>query len=276
MAFAYHFPSNTPAQSSRRRQLLDAYGQFAQLSAIILPLFLFLLSSLVRFLFQSFWLRRGDGYTALRPSRSHHPRKKLRQSPHVATFSDHEVADSPTVELRGKKVKEKSPSTSITHWWARFQWALDETVAPGWGTWREWSVAAVWTVWLLVLTVENTGDGAFADICWLKLCDYCFFLSLASHLSILQYYLLQFHSVDLLGLLSYNFLDQSLLSFKSPTAAYVNLYSSIIPFQKYKIPNSPPFRLPPPYSTFRYRGCFPASTALSLSSEILVSNPIHH
>lgn len=180
MAFAYHFPSNSPAQSSRRRQLLDAYGQFAQLSAIILPLFLFLLSSLIRFLFKHIRLRRGDGYAALRPSRSHHSRKKLRQSPRVATFSDDEVADSAVVEVRGNSLKKKSPSALIRNWWARFQWALNETVAPGWGTWREWSVAAIWTVWLLVLTVENTEDGAFADVCWLKSCDYCSFLPFIS------------------------------------------------------------------------------------------------
>lgn len=163
MAFRYHFPSNSPAQSSRRRQLLDAYGQFAQLSAILLPLFLFLLFSLGRLLFKNIQLRRGDGYAALQPSRSHHPRKKLRQSPRVGTFPDHEVADNAAVEGRGNKSKERSFAASIGHWWARFRWALDEPVAPGWGTWREWSVAALWTAWLLVLTVKNTGDGGFSD-----------------------------------------------------------------------------------------------------------------
>lgn len=168
MAFGYHFPSNTLAQSSRRRQLLDAYGQFAQLSAIVLPLFLFLLFSLVRFLSNNIQLRRRDGYAALQSSRPHHPRKKLRQSPRVATFADHEVADNAAAEVRGNKSKEKSLSVSIQNWWARFRWALGEPVAPGWGTWQEWSVAALWTAWLLVLVVKNTGDGEFADIRWIK------------------------------------------------------------------------------------------------------------
>ena len=169
MAFGYHFPANTPAQSSRRRQLLDAYGQFAQLSAIVLPSFLFLFFSLVRFLSKNIWLRRGDGYAALQSSRSHHPRKKLRQSPRVATFADHEVAHNAAAELRGNRSKDKSLSASVRNWWARFRWALDEPVAPGWGTWREWSVAALWTAWLLMLVVKNTGDGEFANIRRLKL-----------------------------------------------------------------------------------------------------------
>lgn len=169
MAFGYHFPSNTPAQSSRRRQLLDAYGQFAQLSAIVLPLVLFLLFSLVRFLSRNIRLRQGDGYAALQSSRSHHPRKKLRQSPRVATFADHELADNAAVESRENESKEKSVSASIRNWWARLRWALDEPVALGWGTWREWSVAALWTAWLLMLTVKNTEDGEFTNIRWLKL-----------------------------------------------------------------------------------------------------------
>lgn len=163
MAFPYHFPSNSPAQSSRRRQLLDAYGQFAQLSAIILPLFLFLFSSAVRFLFQNLRLRRGNGYAALQPSPSHRPRKKLRQSPRVATFSDQEASNA-AAKVKERKRNGKEPSASMARWWARFRWALDEPVGLGWGTWREWSVAASWTAWLLVLIVKDTGDGAFLDI----------------------------------------------------------------------------------------------------------------
>lgn len=160
MAFPYHFPSNTPAQSSRRRQLLDAYGQFAQLSAIILPLFLFLLSFIVRFLYQKLQQRRGNGYAALRPLPSQHSRKKLRQSPRVATFSGREGANA-TKEERERERKGKNLSASIARLWTLFVWVLDEPVAPGWGTRREWSVAASWTAWLLVLVVKDTGDGAF-------------------------------------------------------------------------------------------------------------------
>ena len=180
MAFPYHFPSNSPAQSSRRRQLLDAYGQFAQVCAIILPLFLFLLFSTVRFLSKNIRLRRGNGYTALRASRPHQPRKKLRQSPRVATFSDQEAADNAAAEVRGRNRKETRPSASMAQWWALFRWALDEPVAPGWGTWREWSVTALWTAWLLVLTVKNTGDGAFIDRFQLQLSSLPLFISISS------------------------------------------------------------------------------------------------
>lgn len=176
MAFPYHFPSNTPAQTSRRRQLLDAYGQFAQLSAIIIPLFLFLLYHSLRFLSQNLRLRRGNGYAALQPSGSHHPRKKLRQSPRVATFSDQEAAENAAAEEKRRKLKGKGLSASIAQWWARFRWALGEPVGAGWGTWREWTIGAAWTAWLLFLTVNNTGDGAFVDILKLKSSGLQFFI----------------------------------------------------------------------------------------------------
>ena len=163
MAFSYHFPSNTPEQSSRRRQLLDAYGQLAQLSAIFIPLLLFQFSFLVRFIFKKLRQRRENGYAALKPSGAHGRRKKLRQSPRVTTFSDQEVIDA-AAEVSESERKGKRPSASIARLWDRLRWALDEPVAQGWGTCREWSIAASWTAWLLVLVVRDTGDGMCCDV----------------------------------------------------------------------------------------------------------------
>jgi hypothetical protein len=159
MAFPYHFPSNSPAQSSRRRQLLDAYGQFAQISTIMLPLFCFQISFIVRFLLKKLRLRQNKyGYSTLRPSSSRPPRQKVRQSPRVATFSSQQAGSDAVEEeeMKGKKL-----SGSIGRWWTRFRWALDGPVATGWGTWREWSIAASWTAWLMLLVIKDTGDGAF-------------------------------------------------------------------------------------------------------------------
>lgn len=33
-----------------------------------------------------------------------------------------------------------------------------DTIAQGWGTWRHWLLAVLWTFWLLVLIVKDTGD----------------------------------------------------------------------------------------------------------------------
>lgn len=166
MALSYHFPSNTPAQSARRRQLLDAYGQFAQLSAIILPLFLFLIFFAAQFLFKTLSKRRGNGYSILQPSPSPTPRKKLRESPRVAHFRASEVVAVLSEEGERKSIRRK-PSSLIARLWTHFRWAVNGPVVPGWGTGRQWSVAALWTAWLLLLIVKDTGDGAFGVFFWL-------------------------------------------------------------------------------------------------------------
>jgi hypothetical protein len=159
MAFPYHFPTHSPALSSRRRQFLDAYGQFAQLSTIMLPLFCFQISFIVRFLLKKMRRRQNKyDYSTLQPSLSQPPRQKLRQSPRVATFSNQQAGSD---AFKEEEMKGKKSSGSIGRWWTRFRWALDGPVATGWGTWREWSVAASWTAWLLLLVIKDTGDGAF-------------------------------------------------------------------------------------------------------------------
>lgn len=127
MGILYHFVRLDPAQEAHRRQLLDNYGQFAQTSALI-PLLSFQFIFAIRFL-----LRKWNGY-GRKPIKVH-------QSPQLSVFP--------------KPIQLTNSSFAI-----RLRWALDEEVSRGWATRVEWLVGAVWTIWLLLLTVKDTGDGA--------------------------------------------------------------------------------------------------------------------
>lgn len=123
----YRFVRLDTAQEAHRRQLLDSYGQFAQISALI-PLLSFQLIFVTRFLG-----RKWNGY-ARKPIKVH-------QSPRLTDFPKHN-------------------QLTTSSFAARIRWALGEEVARGWGTRLEWLIGAGWTVWLLLLTVKDTGDGA--------------------------------------------------------------------------------------------------------------------
>ena len=127
MGFLYHFVRLDPAQEAHRRQLLDNHGQFAQISALI-PLLYFQLIFATRFL-----LRKWNGY-GRKPVKVH-------QSPRLS-------------------VSPKLNQLTNSSFAARLRWALDEEISRDWGTRLEWLIGAVWTVWLLFLTVKDTGDGA--------------------------------------------------------------------------------------------------------------------
>lgn len=127
MQFPYHFVALDGEQELRRRQFLDRYGQFAQLSILLLPL-IYQSSHGLRLL-----VRRFSGQRGYQPVKQH-------QSPIVSRF--------------------KSPAKTLpSDIWARVRWALDEEFVDGWGTRLEWLIATLWTGWLLVLVVKNTGDG---------------------------------------------------------------------------------------------------------------------
>ena len=127
MGLFWHFVALNPAQTSHRRELLDRYGQVAQISALIpllaFPAYRALYNAVKRF------KTDVDG-----------PAQKERQSPQVSGF--------PT----------KFDNAS-GNWRGRVQWALDEDVAEGWGTRRQWGIAGLWTLWLLLLAMNETGDG---------------------------------------------------------------------------------------------------------------------
>jgi len=127
MGFLYHFVSLNDEQSKRRRELLDNYGQFAQLSVLLLPL-IYQVSLGLRLVAGR--LRRKSDY---RPVKEH-------QSP---------------VTSQRKGRGETASGLS----WRRIRWMLDGEVVAGWGKRMEWIIAGLWMGWLLLLVVRDTGDG---------------------------------------------------------------------------------------------------------------------
>ena len=126
MGFPYHFVSLTDEQTSHRRQLLDGYGQFAQLSVLLLPL-VYQLCLGMRLLITRLW--------PFNPSQA----VKEHQSPVISRF--------------------KQPATGYsTNVLTRIRWFLDEEVAEGWNTRQEWLITGLWAIWLLVLVFRDTGD----------------------------------------------------------------------------------------------------------------------
>lgn len=133
MGFPYHFVTLNEDQTSRRRQLLDDYGHFAQLSVLLIPLFLHLSLGL-SFILETTWRRPGA------------EPKKQRQSPMTSDHKDrHFVAHQSGLSL------------------AKIRWRLGNEIAPGWGTWNHWLFGITWTLWLLLLVVKDTGDGKHAE-----------------------------------------------------------------------------------------------------------------
>ena len=125
MGFPYHFVDLNNEQNLRRRQLLDGYGQFAQLSILLLPLVCQLCFGL-RLLISRTWPFKSQTV-------------KEHQSPVVSGFK-------------------QSPRGNLTNLLTRVRWFLDEEVFVGWNTRQEWLAAILWTMWLLVLVFRNTGD----------------------------------------------------------------------------------------------------------------------
>ena len=134
MAFFYSFVSLDAQQLERRRQLLDRYGQIAQLSALV-PLIVIYISFFLRSFLNTYSIPVfGVG-------------QKAHQSPRVSTFKASTVGSW--------KVK-----------WRRLNWALDDEVLrgwDGWGTRREWAIAGVWALWLLVLVFKDTTNGVYCS-----------------------------------------------------------------------------------------------------------------
>lgn len=129
MGFPYHFVDLDEKQQLQRRHLLDSYGQFAQLSLLIA----FLVYQIV------YGLRllagRWRSQHRYRPVKEH-------QSPIVSTYVA--SANIPSIHIR-----------------SRVHWALNDELIEGWGTKKVWLVALIWSVWLLVMAVRDTGDGTW-------------------------------------------------------------------------------------------------------------------
>ncbi len=133
MPLPYAFISLDESQLQRRRHLLDFYGQTAQLSAFLV-LLAFQLPFVLGFLLPS-------GSSPQQPGKEH-------ASPIVSRFPEQ--------------------STDANHdrvpVWRRLSWFLDqhlrlEANGSSWGTWRVLLITSIWTIWLSVLAVRDTGDG---------------------------------------------------------------------------------------------------------------------
>ena len=126
MGFPYHFVSLSDEQNSHRRQLLDGYGQFAQLSVLLLPM-VYQLCLGMRLLISRVW--------PFNPSQA----VKEHQSPVISRF--------------------KQPATGYsTNVLARIRWLLDEPILEGWNTGNQLLITGLWAIWLLVLVFRDTGD----------------------------------------------------------------------------------------------------------------------
>ncbi|KAL9137918.1 MAG: hypothetical protein Q9175_000873 [Cornicularia normoerica] len=126
MRFPYHFVTLNDEQNLRRRQLLDGYGQFAQLSILLLPL-IYQLCLGMYLLLSRLW--------PLKPPQA----VKEHRSPVISSF--------------------KQPATGYPkNVSARIRWFLDEEVLEGWNTRQEWLVTGLWAMWLLGLVFRDTGD----------------------------------------------------------------------------------------------------------------------
>ena len=126
MPWPYHFVDLSDEQLKQRRRLLDSYGQFAQLSVLLLPL-IYQLSLGIKLLSRRFATKKG--YQPL----------KENQSPIPPRLREHTPSDSRNI-------------------WRRLSWWLDEPIARGWETRWECLLAALWAGWLLFLVIKNTGD----------------------------------------------------------------------------------------------------------------------
>ncbi|RDW73786.1 hypothetical protein BP5796_07228 [Coleophoma crateriformis] len=125
MAWPYHFVELTDVQKHERRVLLDRYGAYAQLSALV-PILAFQLYRLASWVY------------------SERQRAKIAYSA---------IPGSP----RAKEARNSTMGAFLQQWRSAMWW-LGGDVAEGWGTRGRWIAGASWTVWLLFLSIHKTGD----------------------------------------------------------------------------------------------------------------------
>ena len=253
MGLFYSFVSPDAQQLERRRQLLDRYGQIAQLSALV-PLLLIYISFFLRYLLNRYaisFFGRGQ---------------KAHQSPRVSTFR------APTAG--SWKVK-----------WRRFNWALDDEVLrgwDGWGTRREWAFAGGWTLWLLLLVFKDTTNGVYSSH-YFRLLFLFFSLLKASRPMICRVY------VPSLPLSVGNecsiskavrrssseetvwYLDMAIQAPIFPRMATFAIQNTLSLSRV--ITNDDLCRLSSPHETLWHRCCLSTATSLPPSRKVLVPNP---
>jgi hypothetical protein len=127
MAWPYGFIALNDDEKHARRLLLNRYGAFAQLSALV-PIIIYQLYRL------AVWVG------------SERRRSK-------ATYSE---LSSPV----RKRYKHATPGTLVSKW-REVKWWLGGELASGWGLRGHWIAGSSWAAWLLFLCVHETGDGSF-------------------------------------------------------------------------------------------------------------------
>jgi hypothetical protein len=129
MSWPWRFVALSEDELAVRRQMLDRYGVYAQLSAVI-PVLVYLVYQL------GVWVsldrqQVNPRYEAL-PSRTGSPSRK---GTHISSVG----------------VLEKQ--------WRSLSWWLGGEVNARWGPRGHWIAGISWAAWLLFLSVRQTGDG---------------------------------------------------------------------------------------------------------------------
>jgi hypothetical protein len=129
MAWPYQFITLDEDQMHARRLLLNRYGAFAQLSALV-PVIIYQLYRLAVWVY------------------SERQRSK-------ATYS---ALSSPA----RKKHKHGASGRALKRW-NSIKWWLEDELVSGWGSRGYWIAGICWTSWLLFLCVHETGHGMFSS-----------------------------------------------------------------------------------------------------------------
>lgn len=124
MVFGYEFVTLDDPQKHQRRVLLDHYSSVAQWSALVIPVFYLLRLCLSK------GAKQGQNHGR----------------PRSPSFNK-------TPDGQGNLMYE------ARRLWTQSKWWMKEEVIPNWGTRGEWLGAGAWTMWLLYLSVANTGNG---------------------------------------------------------------------------------------------------------------------
>ncbi|KHO01004.1 Ferric reductase, NAD binding protein [Metarhizium album ARSEF 1941] len=139
MAWPYGFPSLTDEEKLLRRQTLDLYACIAHYSALA-PALVFLAYRLLKRVASQVQSASGSSSEG--------------QGPRYSA-----VPNSPTI-----KAQLQSPAGRFASQCRKAAWWLGHDVCfagSRWGQRDEWLVGAVWTAWLLVLSVRGTGNDYF-------------------------------------------------------------------------------------------------------------------
>ncbi|KAG5985161.1 hypothetical protein E4U55_000797 [Claviceps digitariae] len=137
MGWPYGFPVLTEEDKLLRRQALDLYACIAHYSAFA-PALLYLLYRVFRHVIQHTDRASASG-------------QRVRYAP---------VPGSPTVKAQ----HQQGIVGKLTIQWRKFTWRLGDDVyfaGSHWGQWDEWLLGALWTAWLLVLSIKGTGNDYF-------------------------------------------------------------------------------------------------------------------